>query len=164
LNVIEPIIREAVKAESAKFDVAELAQQREVFSNNIHNNLASKFEAKDAVLESVYVVNIELPPTYKESINNKMIAEQNALQAKNKLEQVQFEAQQKVAEAQGKADAMKLEVTALQQNAQILELRMIEKWDGRMPLVVSSGSSNTNTLFDISKLMGGQQLSINTTG
>jgi len=153
LNVIEPIIREAVKAESAKFNVAELAQERETFSNNVHKNLATKFETKKAVLESIYVVNIELPPAYKESIDKKMIAEQDALAAKNKLDQVQFEAQQKVAEAQGKADAMKLEVSALQQNAQILQLRMIEKWNGNLPLVVSNGAGSNN-MFDISKLMG----------
>lgn len=154
LNVIEPIIREAVKAESAKFNVAEMATERETFSNNIHKNLAAKFELKRAILESVYVVNIEPPKEYKDAINRKMIAEQDALAAKNKLEQVQFEAQQKVAEAQGKADAMKLEVLALSQNSQILQLRMIEKWSGVLPLVVSNGGSSTNTLFDISKLMG----------
>jgi len=153
LNVIEPIIREAVKAESAKFNVAELATERETFSNNIHKNLATKFETKKAVLESVYVVNIELPPAYKESINKKMIAEQDALAAKNKLEQVTFEAQQKVAEAQGKADAMKLEVLALSQNSQILELRMIERWNGALPLVVSNGGTGSSNMFDISKLM-----------
>jgi len=164
LNVIEPIIREAVKAESAKFNVAEMAIERETFSNNIHKNLASKFEAKKAILESVYVVNIELPPAYKDSIDKKMIAEQDALAAKNKLEQVTFEAQQKVAEAQGKADAMKLEVLALSQNSQILELRMIEKWSGNLPLVVSNGGgSSANTLFDISKLMGGS-ITQNSTG
>lgn len=153
LNVIEPIIREAVKAESAKFNVAEMAIERETFSNNIHKNLATKFEGKKAVLESVYVVNIELPPAYKESIDKKMIAEQDALAAKNKLEQVTFEAQQKVAEAQGKADAMKLEVLALSQNSQILELRTIEHWDGKLPLVVSYGNSGSNNMFDISELM-----------
>jgi len=151
LNVIEPIIREAVKAESAKFNVAELATERETFSNNVHKNLQTKFEAKKAVLESIYVVNIELPQAYKDSIDKKMIAEQDALAAKNKLDQVQYEAEQKVAEAKGKADAMTLESNALKQNQQILQLRFIEKWDGKLSLV--SGGNSGNTIIDISSLM-----------
>jgi hypothetical protein len=40
-------------------------------------------------------------------------AEQQALAAKNKLEQIKFEADQAIAEARGKAEAMTIESNAL---------------------------------------------------
>ena len=42
-----------------------------------------------------------------------MTAEQQALAAKNKLEQIKFEADQKIAEARGKGEAMTIESNAL---------------------------------------------------
>jgi hypothetical protein len=65
-------------------------------------------------------------------------AEQQALAAKNKLEQIKFEADQKIAEARGKAEAMTIESNALKSNPQILELRALEKWNGTLPQVTGS--------------------------
>jgi len=55
------------------------------------------------------------------------------LAAKNKLEQVKFEAQQAIEEAQGKARAIQIEGDALRSTPQITELRWIEKWNGQVP-------------------------------
>ena len=64
-----------------------------------------------------------------------MSAEQQALAAKNKLEQIKFEAQQKIESAKGSAEAIRIEAEALYQNPAVLELRAIEKWDGVLPKV-----------------------------
>lgn len=69
--------------------------------------------------------------------------------AKNKLAQVEYEAQQKVTEAKGKAEAMSLEAQSLNQNPTILTLRAIEKWDGKLPLY--GGSSGITPILDIGK-------------
>lgn len=66
-----------------------------------------------------------------------MTAEQQALAAKNKLDQVKFEADQKVAEARGKAEAITIESNALRANPAILQLRALEKWNGTLPQVTS---------------------------
>jgi len=62
-------------------------------------------------------------------------AEQEALAAKNKLERIKFEADQRIAEAKGKAEAMRIESEALKSNPEILQLRTLEKWNGILPQV-----------------------------
>ena len=49
------------------------------------------------------------------------------------MERIEIEAEQKIAEARGKAEAIRIEAQALRQNAQVVELRWIEKWDGKVP-------------------------------
>ena len=70
--------------------------------------------------------------------------------AKNKLEQIKFEADQQVAEAKGKAEALRIESSALQSSPQILELRALEKWDGKLPTVMGSGAT---PFIDVSKVV-----------
>jgi hypothetical protein len=83
-----------------------------------------------------------LPPVElnKESFEAKVTAEQTALAAKNKLEQVKYEADQKVAEAEGKAKALKVESEAISNDPKILELRAIEKWNGVLPVYNGGGA------------------------
>jgi hypothetical protein len=66
--------------------------------------------------------------------------EQNALAAKNKLEQVKFEAQQMVEAANGKAKAIQVEASAIANNPLVLQLRALEKWNGILPQYMGSGS------------------------
>ena len=62
-----------------------------------------------------------------------MTAEQLKLKADRDLERIVIEADQKVAEAQGKAQAIQIEAQALRANPQVVELRWIEKWNGQVP-------------------------------
>jgi hypothetical protein len=55
------------------------------------------------------------------------------LKADRDLERIKIEADQRVADAKGKAEAIRIEANALTQNAKIVELRWIEKWDGKVP-------------------------------
>jgi hypothetical protein len=71
-------------------------------------------------------------------------AEQQALAAKNKLEQIKFEADQKIAAARGKAEAITIESNALKSNPRILELRALEKWNGTLPQVTGGAVPSIN--------------------
>ena len=73
-----------------------------------------------------------------------MTAEQNALAAKNKLDQVKYEAEQAVAAAKGKATALQIEAQAIDTNPRIIELRAIEKWDGKLPQVTGGATPFIN--------------------
>src|SRR3970040_2991385 len=95
------------------------------------------------------VVDLSIPDfrftqVVQDSIEAKVKAVQQALEAENALKRVGFEAQQAIVKAT--AEAKGLELQKVQVTAQLLELRRIEvqraaveKWNGVMPSVVTRG-------------------------
>ena len=73
----------------------------------------------------------------------KVTAEQNALAAKNKLEQVRFEAEQRISQAKGEAEAIRIQAQAITQQGgkDYVQLKAIEKWSGKLPDVMIPGAT-----------------------
>lgn len=143
-NIIDPAIQESVKAITANFTAEELITKREAVREDIKSLLAEKMQPRGIVVEDLNIVNFNFSDSFNTAIEAKVTAEQNALAAKNKLEQVKFEAEQNIAEAKGKAEALQIEGNALAQNPQVKELRAIEKWNGVLPQVVGGATPFIN--------------------
>jgi len=144
VKIIDPAIQESVKAVTAQFTAEELITKRESVREDIKNLLAEKISQRGMSVEDMNIVNFDFSDSFNSAIEAKVTAEQNALAAKNKLEQVKFEAQQRIAEAEGKARAISIEAQALLQNSNVLELRAIEKWNGVLPQVTGGATPFIN--------------------
>jgi prohibitin 2 len=134
-RIIDPAMQEAIKASTAKFTAEELITKREMVRDEIKAQLTSRLKGRNILVDEFNIVNFDFSKNFNDAIEAKVTAEQQALAAKNKLEQIKFEADQKIAEARGKAEAMTIESNALRSNPQILELRALEKWNGTLPQV-----------------------------
>lgn len=134
-NVIEPVIREVVKSTSAQYTAEELVTKRSEYSDRVNAALSEKFTAKDAVLERFSVTNFEFSHAFSQAIETKVTAVQNAEAAKNKLEQIKFEAQQTIETAKATAEAQRISSAALaaQGGRDYVNLKAIEKWNGVLP-------------------------------
>lgn len=135
MKIIMPMEQEVVKAVTARFTAEELITKREEVRVEIKQLLTERLAERSIIVEEVSIVNFDFSPEFNRAIEAKVTAEQNALAAKNKLEQVKYEAQQLIAAADGKAQAMSIESKALRENPDILQLRAIEKWNGQLPTV-----------------------------
>ena len=142
-NVIEPIIREVVKSTSAQYTAEELVTKRSEFSDKVNSTLADRFVSKDAILERFSVTNFEFSKAFSQAIETKVTAVQNAEAAKNKLEQVKFEAQQTIEVAKATAEAQRIQSAALQSQGgkDFVQLKAVEKWDGHLPQQMIPGSA-----------------------
>lgn len=144
IRIIDPAIQEAVKATTAKFTAEELITRREEVRDEIKMHLIDKLSGTGIKTEQVSIINFDFSPSFNDAIEAKVTAEQNALAAKNKLDQVKYEAEQAIAEAKGKAQALQIEASAINTNPQIIQLRAIEKWDGKLPQVTSGATPFIN--------------------
>lgn len=144
IRLIDPALQEAVKASTAKYTAEELITKREEVRDEIKSNLTAKLEPKGILVDDFNIVDFNFSDSFNEAIEAKVTAEQSALAAKNKLEQIKFEATQEVEAAKGRAEALRIESEAIRSNPQILELRAIEKWDGRLPTVTSGATPFVN--------------------
>jgi len=83
--------------------------------------------------------NINLPDSIQNQINARVANEQQAIAEQAKVASSKARAQQRIASAQGKAEALRIENEAIANNKDILELRAIEKWDGKLPNYMGTG-------------------------
>lgn len=138
-KVIDPAIQEAVKAATSNYTAEELITKRPEVTSEIKTSLSKSLGDYDISVSGVSIVNFEFSPTFNAAIEAKVTAEQNALAAKNKLEQVQYEAQQRVATAEAEAKAIRLSSDAAN-NEKYIQLKQLEvqlafanKWNGVLP-------------------------------
>jgi len=139
-RIIDPAMQEGVKASTAKFTAEELITKREAVREDTKAQLKARLQVSGIIVTEFNITNFNFSKVFNDAIEAKVTAEQQALAAKNKLEQIKFEAEQRIAEAKGKAEAMTVESNALRSNPMILELRALEKWNGILPQVTGSAT------------------------
>jgi regulator of protease activity HflC (stomatin/prohibitin superfamily) len=133
VRIIAPSIQESVKAITAEFTAEELITKREEVKEQIKTNLSERLSSRFIIVDEFNIIAFEFSKAFNEAIEAKVTAEQLKLKADRDLERIKIEANQRIADAQGKAEAIRIEAQALSQNAKVVELRWIEKWDGKTP-------------------------------
>ena len=143
-RVIQPYIQEAVKSTTANFDAEQLITRRPQVKDELQELMTERLAPLGIAVVQLSITDFQFSSTFQDSIEAKVKAVQQALEAENALRRVEFEAQQAITRAQ--AEAKGLELQKAQITAQLLDLRRIEvqgraveKWNGVMPTVVTSG-------------------------
>ncbi len=134
-TVIQPTVQECVKACTAQYKAEELITKREVVKERIDAVLKERLAARYITVEAVSITHFDFSGSFNAAIEAKVTAEQTALAAKNKLEQVKYEADQAVTKAKGEAEAIRIQAEAIQSQGgkDYVQLKAVEKWDGKMP-------------------------------
>ena len=147
-TLLAPAIQESVKAATAKYTAEELITKRELVRTDIENALKDKIVKYGVNIVQVNIVNFEFSKSFDMSIEAKVKAEQDALAQKNKLEQVKYEAQQKIESAKAEAETIRIQAEAIQKQggAEYIQLKWIEKWSGQLP-TTSLGTSMIPNIF-----------------
>ena len=143
VNIIEPVIRELVKSTSAQYTAEELVTKRAEFGDKVNVLMSERLASKDAILERFSVTNFEFSHAFTQSIEAKVTAVQNAEAAKNKLEQIKFEAQQTIETAKAQAESIRIQAQAIQNQggAEYVQLQAIAKWNGQLPIQMLPNST-----------------------
>lgn len=140
--IIQPAVQEVVKSTTAKYNAEELITERPVVKEGIDLALKERLAQYNIIVDAISITNFDFSPEFNTAIENKVVNLQNALAAQNKLQQIQFEAQQRIAQADGEAKAIQIQTDALNRvgGQNYLTLQWISRWDGRVSLV-NGGSS-----------------------
>lgn len=142
-TIIDPAIQEVVKSVTANYTAEELITKRPEVTDAIQTQLTAKLQPSDIVVTAISITDFKFSDTFTAAIEAKVTAEQNALAAQNKLQQIQFEAQQTVATAEAQAKAIQIQAEAInsQGGADYVNLQAIDKWNGILPTQMVPGSS-----------------------
>jgi len=151
-RIIQPAIEEIIKQVTANYNAEELITKRPLVKSDIEGEISKRLIAYNIITEVISITDFQFSSLFAQAIESKVEAEQKALKAQNDLRRIQIEAQQREAEAQGvakaniaealgEAEAIRIINEALAQNPNYLEWLKIQKWDGRLPLVVGEGGT-----------------------
>lgn len=125
--LILPAIQSAFKANTAKYGAVELINKRGEVENDVTTELRKRLQGRGVVVEEVSIVNLEFSKEFTKSIEQRQVAQQNAERAKFNLEQARLDAQSQ-------------QVQAETLTSEYLQLKALEKWDGKMPQYLGGGS------------------------
>lgn len=104
-TILEPYSREAIRNVVSGYAVKSLysEQGRKEIGENILNFLKMKLEPRGVTVQDVLLRDVKLPPTFSQSIEAKLRAEQEALQKEFELQKAKKDAEIEVARAEGVA-------------------------------------------------------------
>jgi regulator of protease activity HflC (stomatin/prohibitin superfamily) len=138
-NYVMRQAREAVYSAVARRGSATVHTERSQIAADVVKDLQSNLDAEAGkgmfFVRSANVRNLVTDPALEANIKASAQALFKLQEEKNKLEVAKVEADRKRAEAQGEADAIRIKAEAVskQGGKEYVELKAIEKWDGKLP-------------------------------
>jgi prohibitin 2 len=132
--IIDPAVQEIVKAVTAKFTAEELITKRQMVKDEIKSALHHRLVTNNISLDELNITDFQFSKGFNEAIESKQMAEQLALKAMRDLERIKTEGEQKIVSAKAEAESQRIQKETI--SPIILQLRAIEKWDGKFPQVI----------------------------
>lgn len=134
---IQAIVLENTKAVLSQYKAMDIIAIRANLSPEVEKAVSNALGEQYFVnVVNLALTNIDFTDAFEKAVEEKMIAEQNQLKAK-------YDAEAKIVSAEATAKANELLERSL--TDKILQEMYINKWDGKLPQVVSDG----NTMFQI---------------
>lgn len=139
-SLIAPRINEAIKEVTALRSAETIVKNREEIK--IKSLEAARQKVGEILfVEDLVIQNIGLSRELEQAIEAKMVQEQEAAKAKFIQQKAQIEASTAVIKAKGEAEAIRVRGQALRETPALIQLQIVEKWDGKSPLVVGGSNS-----------------------
>jgi prohibitin 2 len=152
-SLISPRVSEALKEVTALQSAEQIVKRREEIKAKAL--IAAKEKVGDVLfIEDLVIQNVALSKELETAIEAKMVQEQEAAKAKFVQQKAEIEANTAIIRAKGEAEAIRVRGKALQDSPGLVQLQIVEKWNGISPLVVGGGGSGANILLPIGELKG----------
>lgn len=131
---IPSIIEAQIKIAIGKHDAGELVNHQDEAAHASFVAVKDALTEKHVRLGTLSFRNIDFSKEFEKAVEDKVVAEQSAKQAKNKTIQVEEEAKQTVLSAKAEAESMRIKSQALAQNKGLVAFEAVHKWDGKLPV------------------------------
>jgi prohibitin 2 len=153
-RLIAPRVHEALKEVAAQHAAASIVTNRLIVKSNALASARHKINlAYPDFLDLVdlVILDIGLSPELVQAIEQKMIQDQEAEKARFIQQRAEIEAETAAIRANGEAEAIRIRGAVLAKTPSLVDLEMIEKWDGKSPLVIG-GQENSGIVLPLNDL------------
>ncbi len=139
-RIINPAIEEVLKAVMANYTAEEIITKRGEVKAQVDEVLTNRLRAYHLAVDDISLVHIHFSQKFSDAVEAKQIAEQEAKRAGFMVLRASKEAEAKVNLAKGEAEAQKLLRETI--TPELLQKQAIEKWDGKLPIILGDRMVN----------------------
>ena len=139
-KLILPRVQEATKEVTALRTAADIVKSREQVKASALASSRTKVGSL-LIIEDLVIEDVKLSRELEQAIEAKMVQQQEAEKAVFKMQQAKTDAETLIIKATADAESIRIQGEALEKAPRLVELKMVEKWNGVAPQVVGSGSS-----------------------
>lgn len=147
-RIINPAVEEVLKAVIAKYTAEEIITKRGEVKGGVDELLTARLANYHIGVDDISLVHVHFSQRFGDAVEAKQIAEQEAKRAGFVVLKASKEAEAKVNLAKGEAEAQRLLRETL--TPEVLHKQAVDKWDGKLPLVVGKGGIK---MLDLSKFV-----------
>lgn len=144
--ILQPAIQESIKAITSNYTAEELITNRSEVSVKCMEMLQTKVEKYGLSIDNFNITNFSFSEEFNKAIEEKQVAEQKVLTAKQELEKEKIEAEKKIVKAEAEKQANELKQASLTDN--LIKEKFIDKWNGELPK-----ASGSNSIFNIDSFL-----------
>jgi regulator of protease activity HflC (stomatin/prohibitin superfamily) len=134
--ILNPYSQESIKAIIARYTAEDLIRIRNEAKDEVFHELKDRLDPVFIELVDFNFVHLDFTPQFIHAVEEKQIAEQTAKTSHNLTEKVKEEAIQTRTKADAEAYALNIKKNCT--TPEIIALKKIEKWNGKLPKVYGS--------------------------
>lgn len=149
IRIISPAVEEVLKAVIAKYTAEEIITKRGEVKSGVDDALSTRLGSYHVAVDDISLVHVHFSERFDEAVEAKQIAEQEAKRAEFIALKATKEAEAKVNLAKGEAETHRLLRDGL--TPEILQRQALEKWNGKLPLIVSKEAPKLLNLSEFLK-------------
>jgi regulator of protease activity HflC (stomatin/prohibitin superfamily) len=140
-NVLRAKLKSALALTVSNYSPIEVySTKREEIQNNVIDRMKKELSSYKLILDQIDLREVYYNTEYEAAINNKKLAEQEALrlvevtkQKEEQLKQAEIDKNMAIQKAEGEAKALMIKGSSINANPKIIQLEWINKWDGKLP-------------------------------
>lgn len=147
-RIINPAVEEVLKAIMAKYTAEEIITRRGEVKAGVDLLLTERLMPYHIGVDDISLVHVHFSNRFRDAVEAKQIAEQDAKRAEFVALRATKEAEAKVNLARGEAETQRLLKDNL--TPELLQKQAIDKWNGSLPLVMGN---ETTKVLDLNRLI-----------
>lgn len=131
--LLKQVLEGNIKEVTGKYTAVQLIEERQKMTDEMAAKLEAELAKKRIDLLSFELNNMDFDDQFEKAVKLKVIAVEQAKEAKNRTVKVEEVAKQKIIAAKAEAQSMTIRSKALSQNKGLVQYEAVQKWDGKLP-------------------------------